>query len=188
MAGEAPFSDVHARTNRLEVLVDSVRFLLAGDVVGADNQVMPRTLRASAGGYCYHALNRGNERSRVFHDADDCNAFVASLRAGCARVPMRLIGFCVLPNHFHLVLRPYEDGDLSVWMQWLLTSHAHGYRKRYRGSGHVWQGRFRSFPIEENQHLLTVLRYVERNPLRAGLVTHAQDWHGRAFPYVSIRR
>ena len=103
---QAPFPAVHARTNCLDVLLDSVRFLLAGQVVGGENQVMPRTLRPSAGGYCYHALNRGNERSRVFHDADDCHAFVASLRAGCARLAMRLIGFWVMPNHFHLVLCP----------------------------------------------------------------------------------
>jgi putative transposase len=164
------------------LLLSSVQFLLAGHAVGGENEVMPRTLRASAGGYCYHALNRGNERSRVFHDADDCHAFVASLRVGCARVRMRLIGFCAMPNHFHLVLWPYEDGDLSVWMQWLLTNHAHSYRKRYRGSGHVWQGRFRSFPIEEDQHLLSVLRYVERNPLRAGLVSRAQDWAWSSLP------
>lgn len=142
---------------------------------------MPRTLRASAGGYCYHALNRGNERTRVFHDADDCHGF-ALLRQACARVPMRLIGYCAMPNHFHLVLWPYEDGDLSLWMQWLLTAHAHGYRTRYGGSGHVWQGRFKSFPIEEDSHLLTVLRYVERNPLRAGLVSRAEDWPWSSLP------
>ena len=149
---------------------------------------MPRSARASAGGLCYHIINRGNARAEVFHKPEDFDAFLRIMGEAGVRMPMRIIAYCLLPNHFHLVLRPYEDGDLSVWMQWLLTSHAHGYRKRYRGSGHVWQGRFRSFPIEENQHLLTVLRYVERNPLRAGLVTHAQDWHGRAFPYVSIRR
>jgi REP element-mobilizing transposase RayT len=150
--------------------------VLAVGVAVGENKVMPRTLRASAGGYCYHVLNRGNERARVFHDDDDYHGFVALLREACARVPMRLIGYCAMPNHFHLVLWPHEDGDLSLWMQWLLTTQAHGYRMRYRGSGHVWQGRFKSFPIEEDEHLLTVLRYVERNPLRAGLVGRAEEW------------
>jgi putative transposase len=134
------------------------------------------------GGYCYHALNRGNERAPVFHDADDYHAFVASLREACARIPMRLIGYCLMPNHIHLVLWPHQDGDLSIWMQWLLTTQAHGYRMRYRGSSHVWQGRFKAFPIEEDDHLLTVLRYVERNPLRAGLVNRAEDWQWSSLP------
>jgi putative transposase len=137
---------------------------------------MPRTARASAAGYCYHVLNRGNGRARVFHDEEDYARFVRLLRQACARVPLRLLAYCLMPNHFHLVAWPLRDGDLSTWMQWLLTAHVHGYRKRHRGSGHVWQGRFKAFPIAEDQHLRTVLRYVERNPLRAGLVQRAEDW------------
>ena len=128
------------------------------------------------GGYCYHALNRGNGRARVFHDADDYHSFVRLLQKACARVPMRLVGYCLMPNHFHLVLWPLGDNDLGHWMQWLLTAQVHGYRKRYRGSGHVWQGRFKAFPIEQDEHLRIVLRYVERNPLRAGLVARAEEW------------
>ena len=137
---------------------------------------MPRTARASVGGYCYHALNRGNGRAQVFHDCDDYHRFVGLLRQACARVPMHLVGYCLMPNHFHLVLWPHGDGDLSSWMQWLLTAHVHAYRQRYRGSGHVWQGRFKAFPIEADDHLLTVLRYVERNALRANLVARAEEW------------
>ncbi len=137
---------------------------------------MPRTARASVGGFCYHALNRGNGRAQVFHDTDDYHGFVRLLRQACARVPMRLVGYCVMPNHFHLVVWPRGDEDLSTWMQWLLTAHVHGYRQRYRGSGHVWQGRFKAFPIAEDHHLLMVLRYVERNPLRASLVGPGEEW------------
>jgi putative transposase len=82
----------------------------------------------------------------------------------------------LLPNHFHLVLWPRADEQVGPWMQWLLTAHGHGYRQRYGGSGHVWQGRFRAFPVEQDDHLLAVLRYVERNPLRAGLVERAEGW------------
>ncbi len=95
---------------------------------------------------------------------------------------MRLVGYCLMPNHFHVVLWPHGDGDLGRWMQWLLTAHVHGYRKRYRGSGHVWQGRFKAFPIEEDDHLRTVLRYVERNPLRANLVERAEQWLWSSLP------
>jgi putative transposase len=81
-----------------------------------------------------------------------------------------------MPNHFHLVVRPRDDGDLSRWMQWLLTTHVTRYVKYHGHSGHVWQGRFKAFPIQDDEHLVTVARYVERNPLRANLVTRAEDW------------
>ena len=89
---------------------------------------------------------------------------------------MRLLGYCLMPNHFHLILWPHNDGDLGRWMQWLLTSHVRRYHRHYGGSGHVWQGRFKAFPIQEDEHYLTVLRYVERNPLRARLTRRAQAW------------
>jgi putative transposase len=81
-----------------------------------------------------------------------------------------------MPNHFHLALWPFHDGDLSGYMRWLLTAHVRRYHQHYRSSGHVWQGRFRAFPIQEGEHLLTVLRYIERNPVRANLVERAQEW------------
>ena len=158
-----------------------VQRLATGSSVG-DNRCMPRTARAAVGGYGYHVLNRGNQRGEVFHDADDYHDFVRLLRQACGRVPMRLIGYCLMPTHFHLVLWPVGDDDLGEFMQWLLTTHVHGYRMRYRGSGHVWQGRFKAFPIEQDEHLLTVLRYVERNALRANLVARAEDWPWSSLP------
>ena len=80
---------------------------------------------------------------------------------------MRLIAYCLMPNHFHLAVWPHEDDDLSRWMQWLMTTHVHRYRAHDHRTGHVWQGRFRAFPIEEDHHLRVVLRYIERNPRRA---------------------
>jgi putative transposase len=81
-----------------------------------------------------------------------------------------------MPSHFHLVLRPRHDGDLSRFMQWLLTTHVRRYHQSHKSSGHVWQGRFKAFPIQANEHLLTVCRYVESNPRRAGLVKKAEKW------------
>ena len=91
---------------------------------------------------------------------------------------MRLLAFCLLPNHFHLVLWPRKEGDLSKWMQWLSTSHVRRYHRHYQTSGHVWQGRFKSFQIQSDEHLHTVLRYVERSPVRAKSppVRKAQKW------------
>jgi putative transposase len=137
---------------------------------------MPRTARASRGNWCYHVLNRGNGRAEVFHKEEDYAAFVRLFEPACERLPMRLVGWCLMPNHFHLVLWPHGDGDLGRWMQWLLTSHVRRYHRHYHGSGHVWQGRFKAFPIQRDDHFLTVLRYVERNPLRARLVERAEDW------------
>ena len=137
---------------------------------------MPRTVRALAANVCYHVLNRGNARAKVFHDDDDFTAFVDLLAEAQRRRPMRVVGYAVMPNHFHLLLWPRADGDLSRWMQWLLTAHVRRHHRRHRGSGHVWQGRFKAFPIEQDEHFLTVARYVERNALRANLVRRAEDW------------
>src|SRR4029078_883694 len=137
---------------------------------------MPRTARASVGGLCYHVLNRGNGQAEVFHKEADYAAFVDLMVEANERLPLRILGYVLMPNHFHLVLWPRGDGDLSRWMQWLLTAHVRRYHRHYHGSGHVWQGRFKAFPIEQDEHLLTVLRYVERNPLRANLVERAEDW------------
>lgn len=137
---------------------------------------MPRTARASQANWCYHVLNRGNGKAEVFHKPADYEAFFALFKPACERVPMRILACCLMPNHFHLVLWPRKDGDLSRWMQWLMTSHVRRYHRHYGGSGHIWQGRFKAFPIQRDEHLLTVMRYVERNPLRAKLVRRAAAW------------
>lgn len=144
---------------------------------------MPRTARAAVRNVCYHVLNRGNGRAAVFHKAGDFAAFVELLPRASQRVPMRLLGWCLMPNHFHLVLWPRGDGDLGRWMQWLLTAHVRRHHRHYGGSGHVWQGRFKAFPIQQDEHLLRVLRYVERNPLRAGLVERAEAWRWSSLRY-----
>lgn len=143
---------------------------------------MPRTARASVGGVCYHVINRGNGGIQVFRKDGDYSAFMGLLARACERLPMRVLAHCLMPNHFHLVLWPYRDRDLSRWMQWLLTSHVRRYHRHYGTCGHVWQGRFKAFPIQQDGHLLVVLRYVERNPLRARLVERAEQW-----PWSSLR-
>ena len=139
---------------------------------------MPRPPRASAANTCYHVLNRGNGRNTVFHKDADYAAFLKLLKQASERIPMRLLSYCLMPNHFHLVVWTLEEGDLSKWMQWLMTSHVRRYHRHYQSSGHVWQGRFKSFPIQSDNHLLTVMRYVERNPVRSTMVPvrKAQDW------------
>src|SRR5207245_8929901 len=144
---------------------------------------MPRTARAAVGGVCYHVLNRGNARRTIFHKPADFDAFVQAARRASELVSMRVLAWCLMPNHFHLVLWPEGDLDLSRWMHRLMNTHVRRYHRHYHGSGHVWQGRVKAFPIEADEHLLTVLRYVERNPLRGkeprGQVHAGQSQKGR---------
>jgi putative transposase len=130
---------------------------------------------------CFHVYGRGNAQAVVFHDELDYDSFMALIARAVKRIPMRVLAYCLMPNHFHLVLRPLADGDLGRWMHWLLTSHVHRHRRRYETVGRIWQGRFGSSPIQADGHLLTVLRYVERNPVRANLVPAVIDW-----PWSSI--
>jgi putative transposase len=143
---------------------------------------MPRTARASQGGYSYHVLNRGNACAKIFHKDGDYQAFQDMMAEASIRIPMRVLAYCLLPNHFHLVLWPAEDGALSRWMHWLMTTHVRRYQLHYRSSGHIWQGRFKAFPIQDDGHLLIVMRYIERNPLRAKLVERAEEW-----PWSSLK-
>jgi|ERR1017187_8049423 putative transposase len=139
---------------------------------------MPRRLRHAAGGYVYHVLNRGVGRSTLFEKATDYDAFVRVLAQAQDWQPMRLLSYCLMPNHWHLVLWPKKDGELSEFMRWLTVTHTQRWHAKFhtQGTGPLYQGRFKSFPIAEDEHFLTVLRYVERNPLRAKLVRSAARW------------
>ncbi|MBS3735425.1 MAG: IS30 family transposase [Phycisphaerae bacterium] len=154
---------------------------------------MPRAARAAVGGIVYHVLNRGNARLPLFESPDEYALFLSILAQAHDRVAMRTIGYCLMPNHWHLVLRPREDGDLSEFMRWLTVTHTQRWHaaRGTPGSGHLYQGRFKSFPvqagrlsraqraagvIEGGDPVLSVLRYVERNPLRAGLATRVEAW------------
>ncbi len=124
---------------------------------------MPRTARASVGNYCYHVINRGNARAEVFHQEGDYRAFLALLGRAFERVPMRLLAYCVMPTHWHLVLWPYRDEDLSRLMRWLTLTHSqrwHAHRQT-AGMGHLYQGRFKSLLVQTDDHLQTVCRSVE---------------------------
>jgi putative transposase len=146
---------------------------------------MPRTARAAVGGICYHVINRGNARREVFLKEGDYEAFLKAMGHACVEIDMPVLAYCLLPNHFHLVLWPTEDGDLGRWMHWLLNAHVRRYHQHYQTSGHIWQGRYRAFPIEDDDHLLTVLRYVERNPVRAKLARQAERWPWGSARYAA---
>jgi putative transposase len=134
--------------------------------------------RPAGGGEIFHVLNRASSRVTLFEDDEDYAAFERVLAEAVERTNMRLLAYCLMPNHWHVVLWPREDGDLSGFTGWLTLTHTrrwHAHRHS-TGSGHVYQGRFKSFPVQDDGHVETVCRYVERNPLRANLVARAEEW------------
>jgi putative transposase len=126
----------------------------------------------------FHVLNRGVGRMRLFSRAGDFEAFQRIIAKTLETRPMRILSYCLMPNHWHLVLWPKEDGDLGAFMQKLTITHARNWQEHRRrvGFGHLYQGRYKSFPVETDEHFYQVVRYVERNALRAGLVRRAENW------------
>src|SRR6187399_1466716 len=137
---------------------------------------MPRTARAIVAEQCYQVLNRGNLKAQVFHEAADYEQFLALIARAQQRRELPILAACLMPNHVHLVVRPHLAKDIAHWMHWVFTTHVRWYHAKYSGSGRVWQGRFKAFIVQEDQHLLTLMRYVERNALRAKLVERAEGW------------
>ena len=140
-------------------------------------------------GLCTHIVTRGNARATVFHSEHDYAVFAGLMKAAQERVRLELFAWCLMPNHLHFVVRPRTADDLAVWMHWLLTTHAQRHRSRHATTGHIWQGRYKAFPIQTDVHLLRVLRYVERNPVRAALVPSSSDWRWSSLSErTSVRR
>ncbi len=144
---------------------------------------MGRPKRITLGGYVYHVLNRANGRLRIFRKSGDFEAFETILAEGIERVDMRICGYCIMNNHWHLLLWPYEDGDLSDYMRWVTLTHTQRYHVSHgtTGIGHLYQGRYKSFPIQADSHYLTVLRYIEANPLRAEIVDDPNNYSWSSF-------
>ncbi len=139
---------------------------------------MGRPKRADEGGLIHYVLNRANARMTIFEKDGDYEAFELVLEEAVDRTQTRLLAYCVMPNHWHLIVWPHQDGEVSRFVGWLTLTHTqrwHAHRHT-RGSGHVYQGRFKSFPVQGDEHFLTACRYVERNALRANLVERAEDW------------
>ena len=139
---------------------------------------MPRRLRCALGGYVYHVLNRSVGRATLFRKPGDYSAFENVLAEAADELPMRLLAYCLMPNHWHLVLWPDGDRDLPRYLHWLTLTHLRRYHAHYHttGTGPIYQGRYKSFPIQADDHFYTVCRYVERNALRARLVPRAEAW------------
>ena len=139
---------------------------------------MPRVARKAPGGQVYHVLNRSVGKMRLFAQDADFEAFQRVLIETHRRHPIRILSSCILSNHWHFVVWPQTDGEVTDFFRWLAHTHAMRWRVAHRtvGYGPLDQGRFQSFPVQSDAPLLTVLRYVERNALGAGLVERAEHW------------
>jgi putative transposase len=148
---------------------------------------MPRRARSFVDGLPYHVLNRGNRRQAIFSQHSDYEMFLTTLADAIERVHLAILAFAVMPNHFHLVLWPQRGTDISAFMRWFMNAHIRRYHRfgELWGTGHLYQGRFKAFPIQTNHHLLTVLRYVEANPLRAQLIARAEAWKWSSLTRVT---
>jgi putative transposase len=146
---------------------------------------MPRRARGLQEGDYYHVLNRGSVRARIFHNRPDYAAFVALLDETVRRFGLPLVSYCVMPNHWHLVVQPLNLDQLSTSMHWLTCTHAIRWCRAHEraGPGPLYQGRFKSIPVQPDIHLVRVCRYVERNALSAKLVNRAEEW-----PWSSVNQ
>ena len=139
---------------------------------------MPRPHRADFSGEIYHALNRGNARNPIFFKSGDYEAFERVVCEGLEKYPVDLIAYQWMKNHWHIVLSPQKDKAMSAFLGWVTMTHTQRYHAHNKtaGYGHVYQGRFKSFPVQSDEHFHTVCRYVERNALTANVVTRAEDY------------
>ena len=144
---------------------------------------MGRPQRTDVGGYVYHIINRANARSVIFTTEKEYQDFEQILFDAVEKFKMRLIAYTIMPNHFHFVLFPEYDGEISKFMHWLTLTHTQRWHAKNKttGYGHLYQGRFKSFLVENDKHLWTLLAYVERNPLRAKLVKSLKDWKWSSY-------
>lgn len=139
---------------------------------------LPRRSRVSTGQFVFHVLNRAVQGVTLFEAPVDYQLFVDTLAEAVRRFPIRMLAFAIMPNHWHLVLWPRDDYSLSPFMKWLTGTHAMKWRstRGSQGRGAVYQGRFKAIAVQHDAHFLRLCRYVERNPVRARLVAHAEDW------------
>lgn len=139
---------------------------------------MPRFNRVSAGDVVYHVLNRSNGRVKIFSSNKEYQHFEALLYEGKELIGMRILSYCIMPNHWHLVLYPRKDGDMGEFMRWITTTHVRQRRVETEsvGEGHLYQGPYKSFPVASDRYLQQLVLYVEQNPLRAKLVKRAENW------------
>lgn len=131
----------------------------------------------------YHVIARGNDRRQIFHTDSDFRHYLKLLEKYKVLYPVFLFHYCLMSNHIHLLLKVLQGEHLKKFMQGVSQSYSNYYKRAYKYSGHLWQGRYKSFLIESDSYLLECGRYIERNPVRAKLVRDPNEWPWSSFGY-----
>ncbi len=149
---------------------------------------MARPPRQLLDGGCYHLIARGNNRQFLFTEEEAFRYFLDLLARAKARFPAKLYHYCLMSNHIHLLLEIGEARQLPKLMQFVLQGYARWFCTQQRYSGHVWQGRYKSPLVAQESYYLEAGRYIERNPLRAKLVTDLNDYPWSSYPTYAYGR
>jgi putative transposase len=139
---------------------------------------MPRPLRDDTAGTIYHVLNRSAHNVTLFHTPSDYRSFLSLMIEAQKRIPIRLHAYCLMPNHWHLLLSPVHDKAMGKFIKQLCSQHSQRWLKFHGASrsGAIYEARYKSIPVTTNRYLFTVWRYIERNPLEAELAPRAELW------------
>ncbi len=141
---------------------------------------MPRIQRIRSCTGIYHVMVRGNERKDIFNNNDDKEKFRKILIKTKKKTKLELYSYCLMNNHFHIVIREREESISSI-MKRLNVSYAYYFNKRYDRVGHVFQGRYKSEPIEDDRYLISAVRYVHNNPVKAEIVNNPYDYKWSSY-------
>ena len=144
---------------------------------------MARRLRLFIPNVPCHIIQRGNNRTEIFLKAEDCRFFLGVLQEARLKHQCQLYSYCLMPNHFHLIINPQQTGNISLFMKLIGGKYARYFNKRYGRTGTLWENRFRSFLIFGEHYFIRCLRYVETNPVRAGLVKIPDSYQWSSYNY-----
>jgi len=139
---------------------------------------MARQPRLDIAGEVFHVINRSNARWQIFKKPKDYRLVLDSLVETLEKFPLEIFGFCIMPNHWHFVVRAQKNGDIGKFFGKFTQKVTQRWHNAHHtvGSGHLFQGRFKSFLVQQDSYFLQLMKYVEANALRAKLVKRAQDW------------
>ena len=142
---------------------------------------MARPPRITLPAYPHHIIQRGNNRAVTFFADDDYRYFLECLRQAKVKCRCRIFAYVLMTNHFHLLVEPAEAGDLGRFMQSVGRRYVRYVNETYRRTGTLWEGRFKSAAVSRDDYLIACSRYIELNPVRAGMVTHPKDYRWSSY-------
>jgi putative transposase len=137
---------------------------------------MPRGARILLDNVCYHIINRGNQKQKIFLEDFDFERYLQFLKHFKKKYGFKVFGYCLMPNHIHLILDPKQPVELARIMQGITQTYTAWFNKKYKKAGHLWQGRFKSMVIQKDKYFIECVYYIEANPVRAGLVSSPIDY------------